>query len=62
MTPNFCKSTDIGLTLVYCWPIVYDAGPTVNQRWANVLCLQAVDVYIWPTYLDRAKYLLVVPI
>ena len=22
-------------TLVYCWPTVYDVGPTVNQRWAN---------------------------
>ena len=22
--------------LGYCWPYVYDAGPKVNQRWANV--------------------------
>ena len=26
-------------TLVYCWPTVYDVGPTVNQRWTNVSCL-----------------------
>ena len=29
----------VGPALVYCWPTVYDAGPTVNQRWANVSCL-----------------------
>ena len=23
-------------TLIYCWAIVCDAGPTVNQRWDNV--------------------------
>ena len=23
-----------------CWPIVYDAGPTLAQYWVNVLCLQ----------------------
>ena len=38
-------------TLVYCWPNVYDVGPTVNQRWANVSCLlcmyyNAVPVFI----------------
>ena len=26
-----------GPTLVYCWSNVVDGGPTVNQRWANVL-------------------------
>ena len=25
--------------LVYCWPTVYDAGPTINQHCFNVLCL-----------------------
>ena len=29
-TLNFCP------TQIYCWPIVYDVGPTVKQRWANV--------------------------
>ena len=29
----------VGPTLVYCWPTVYDAGQTVNQRWVNVSCL-----------------------
>ena len=26
-------------TSFYCWPTVYDVGPTVNQRWANATCL-----------------------
>ena len=30
---------DVGPTLVYCWPTVYDGGPTVNQRCVNVSCL-----------------------
>ena len=25
--------------LVWCWPIVYDAGPTSNQHWLNISCL-----------------------
>ena len=25
--------------LVYCWFTVYDAEPTINQHWPNVLCL-----------------------
>ena len=25
--------------LYYCWPIVYDAGPALNQHWFNILCL-----------------------
>ena len=28
------QTWDGGPTLVYCWPTVYDVGPTVNQRWA----------------------------
>ena len=28
----------VGPTLVYCWPTVYEAGPTVNQRCPNVSC------------------------
>ena len=30
------QTWNVGPTLVYCLPDVYDAGPTVNQRWANV--------------------------
>ena len=26
------QTRDAGPTLVYCWPAVYDVGPTVNQR------------------------------
>ena len=25
--------------LVYCWPTVYDVGPTVNQHWLDASCL-----------------------
>ena len=25
--------------LGYCWPIVFDAGPTLTQHWTNVSCL-----------------------
>ena len=32
-------------TLVYCWPIVYDVGPTVKQRWANVSCRPTKAVF-----------------
>ena len=30
---------DLSPTLVYCWPTVYDVGPTVNQRRTSVSCL-----------------------
>ena len=30
---------DVGPTLVYSWLAVYEVGPTVNRRWANVSCL-----------------------
>ena len=30
------RTRDVGPTLVYCWPTVYDAVPTVNQYWANI--------------------------
>ena len=33
------KSETLDPALVYCWPTVYDVGPAVNQRWANVSCL-----------------------
>ena len=33
------QTCDIGPTMVYCWATVYDAGPTVNQRWPNLSCL-----------------------
>ena len=36
---------DIGQTLVYCWASVYDAGPTVSQRWANVSSLLGYTYY-----------------
>ena len=29
----------VGPTLVYYWHTVYDVGPTVDQRWADVSCL-----------------------
>ena len=25
----------VGTMLVYCWPSVYDAGPSLNQHWSN---------------------------
>ena len=30
---------DIGPVLDLCWPTVFDAGPTLIQHWANILCL-----------------------
>ena len=33
------QTCDVDPTLVYCWPTVYDVGPTVNQGCANVSCL-----------------------
>ena len=27
-------------TMIQCWVVVYDAGPTSSQHWINVLCLQ----------------------
>ena len=30
---------DVNLMLVYCWSIVYDAGPTLIHYWLNVSCL-----------------------
>ena len=33
------QTCDVDPTLVYCWSTVYDVGPTVNQRWANVSSL-----------------------
>ena len=29
--------------MVYCWSTVYDAGPTVNQRWSNVFWLTSIS-------------------
>ena len=40
------KKQTVGRTLVYCWPTVYDAGPTVNQRWASVSCLLGTRTFI----------------
>ena len=28
--------------LGYCWSIVFDAGPTLPQHWANLSCLLGV--------------------
>ena len=30
---------DVGTMLGYCWPTVFDAGSTINRRWADVTCL-----------------------
>ena len=50
------KTWDVGLTLVSCWPTVYDVGPTVNQRWANVTCLLGrVRVYFAETNTRRER-------
>ena len=35
---NTQQTWDVGPTLIYCWPTVYDVGPTVNQRRTNVSC------------------------
>ena len=33
----------IGPMLGWRWPIIYNAGPTTAQHWANALCLQGDD-------------------
>ena len=33
------QTRTIHLMLVQCWPIVYDAGPTLYQHWVNVSSL-----------------------
>ena len=33
------QTRDVDPILVYCWPNVYDAVPTLNQHWVSVSCL-----------------------
>ena len=33
------KTRGVGTMLDWRWPIVYDAGPTSDQHWANASCL-----------------------
>ena len=33
------QTEDVHPILVYCWCSVYNAGPTINRHWVNVLCL-----------------------
>ena len=42
------QTWDVGPTLGYCWPTVYNVVPTVNQRWPNVQIL--VHVRLWLPY------------
>ena len=50
---KWCKSSSAGSSkhiyvdpvLVWGWPTVYDAGPTLKQHWLNVSCLQGS----WPS-------------
>ena len=39
------QTWDVGAVLVYCWSSVVDDGSTVNQRWANVPCLQGCSCF-----------------
>ena len=34
-----CQTQDVESMLVLSWSTVYDTGPTLIQRWINVLCL-----------------------
>ena len=36
---NTRRSPNVGTMLAQCWPIVYDADPTLYQHWVNVTCL-----------------------
>ena len=31
------KDRNVGPKSIYCWVTAYDAGPTLNQHWANIL-------------------------
>ena len=33
------QTQEIDPMLVRCWSTVYDAGPTLNKHWVNLLCL-----------------------
>ena len=38
--------------VVYCWSTVCHAGPSLNQRWVNVLCLLG-SLLVDPTSLSQ---------
>ena len=40
------QTWDAGPTLIYLWPTVYDVGPTIKQRSANVSCLLALGMLL----------------
>ena len=39
------QAQDVDPMLVYCWPTVYDAGPTINQPLVSVSC--STDIALW---------------
>ena len=41
------QTRDVHPLLVHCWATVYDAGPSLNQQWAN-------DSYLMRPFLDRS--------
>ena len=36
--PSIQKTRYVDPMLVQCWPSVFNAGPTLYQRWINVSC------------------------
>ena len=37
-------NTSLYPTLGFCWPAVYDVGPTLPQHWVEVLCLLRISL------------------
>ena len=38
-----------------CWSTVYDAGPTLNQHWFNVLCLLDLNIRLFNSNVSHVK-------
>ena len=45
----FQQTQDVKSTLFQRWTSVVKGGPTLNQRWFNVLCLLGYDRWCWLT-------------
>ena len=51
------QTRGIGPMFGWCWPIVYDAGPTSAQHWANTSCLLGSQIYVGLASQTLAQYI-----
>ena len=47
---------DSVIIFVYCWSIVFDAGPTINQHLLNTRCLIGIGVWSWAMMCTANNY------